>query len=97
MDTIKITHFDTAMVLLEIGSIRILTDPVFDKAGHYYNFNPILGSSKLSEVVRPADQIGEIDAVLLSHDEHADNLDIEGRKFLPKAGKVLTTLSGSKR
>ena len=30
-----------------------------------------------------------VDAVLLSHDQHADNLDHAGRHFLPKAPRVL--------
>jgi L-ascorbate metabolism protein UlaG (beta-lactamase superfamily) len=44
-----------------------------------------------------ADAIGAIDAVLLSHDQHADNLDTSGRDFLAKAGRVLTTVAGAKR
>jgi len=41
--------------------------------------------------------LGSIDAVLLSHDHHADNLDESGRKILPSVGVVLVTVSGSKR
>jgi L-ascorbate metabolism protein UlaG (beta-lactamase superfamily) len=44
-----------------------------------------------------ADDLGAVDAVLLSHDQHADNLDHGGRDFLPKAGRVLTTEAGAKR
>jgi L-ascorbate metabolism protein UlaG (beta-lactamase superfamily) len=38
-----------------------------------------------------------IDAVLLTHDHHGDNLDPAGREFLPNAGVVVTTASGAKR
>ncbi len=38
-----------------------------------------------------AEDLGPIDAVLLSHQQHYDNLDISGRAFLPSVGRVLTT------
>jgi L-ascorbate metabolism protein UlaG (beta-lactamase superfamily) len=43
------------------------------------------------------EQLGHIDAVLLSHDQHEDNLDRAGRAFLPRARQVITTVSGAKR
>ena len=48
-------------------------------------------------VLQNADAIGDVDAVLLSHDQHADNLDHAGRDFLNSAGRVLTTVAGAKR
>jgi L-ascorbate metabolism protein UlaG (beta-lactamase superfamily) len=38
-----------------------------------------------------ATDLGPIDAVLVSHDHHGDNLDSAGRALLPAAGAVLTT------
>ena len=38
-----------------------------------------------------------MDAVLLSHDHHGDNLDPAGRALLPSAGVVVTTVSGARR
>ncbi|MBC7895613.1 MAG: MBL fold metallo-hydrolase, partial [Cytophagaceae bacterium] len=38
-----------------------------------------------------------IDAVLLSHDHHADNLDDAGRAILPSVGTVVTTRAGARR
>jgi L-ascorbate metabolism protein UlaG (beta-lactamase superfamily) len=35
--------------------------------------------------------------VLLSHDQHSDNLDTAGRAFLARAPRVLTTVAGAKR
>jgi L-ascorbate metabolism protein UlaG (beta-lactamase superfamily) len=52
---------------------------------------------KLSGPALALEAIGEIDAVLLSHDQHADNLDESGKHFLPKARRVLTTEAGAKR
>lgn len=67
----RITHIGTATMLLEIGSIRLLTDP----PGGNYNFGFGTSSTKLTApAIRPED-IGKIDAVLLSHDQHEDNLD----------------------
>jgi L-ascorbate metabolism protein UlaG (beta-lactamase superfamily) len=44
-----------------------------------------------------AADVAPIDAVLLSHDHHDDNLDAAGRALLPSVGVVVTTVSGSKR
>lgn len=92
-----ITHLGTATIILEIGSLRFLTDPAFDPPGGKYSFGFGTGSKKLTAPAIPLEQIGNIDAVLLSHDHHADNLDNAGRAFLPKAKQVLTTTSGAKR
>src|SRR3954454_328347 len=45
--------------------------------------------------MRP-DAIGPVDAVLLSHDQHSDNLDNSGRDYLLKAPRALTTEAGAK-
>ena len=44
-----------------------------------------------------ARDVGSIDAVLLSHDHHADNLDDAGRTLLPLARSVITTRTGAAR
>jgi L-ascorbate metabolism protein UlaG (beta-lactamase superfamily) len=41
------------------------------------------------------DTLAPIDVVLLSHEHHSDNLDPAGREFLPRAGRVLTTVQGA--
>lgn len=94
---IQITHISTATLLLEIGSLRLLTDPVFDPAGGRYFFGYGTHSIKLTEPSISIKDLGKIDAVLLSHDHHEDNLDGAGRAFLPKAKKVITTFAGAKR
>ena len=94
---VHLTHIGTATLLLEIGSLRLLTDPVFDPAGGHYFFGYGTSSIKLTDpAVRP-ENLGKIDAVLLSHDHHEDNLDRAGRALLPHAGKVITTTAGAKR
>jgi L-ascorbate metabolism protein UlaG (beta-lactamase superfamily) len=44
-----------------------------------------------------AEEIGPVDAVLLSHDQHPDNLDSLGRELLGRVPLVLTTASGAGR
>src|SRR5205823_10354272 len=59
-----------------------------------------LPNVKLKKLVGPAisaQAIGDVDAVLLSHDQHSDNLDNSGRDFLKHARRVLTTEVGAKR
>jgi L-ascorbate metabolism protein UlaG (beta-lactamase superfamily) len=94
---IRATHIGTATLLLEIGSLRLLTDPVFDPAGGHYFFGYGTHSIKLTEPAIQSEALGKIDAVLLSHDHHEDNLDRAGRALLPQAGKVITTVAGAKR
>jgi L-ascorbate metabolism protein UlaG (beta-lactamase superfamily) len=92
-----ITHIGGPTALIEIGGLRLLTDPTFDDAGEHYKFGLGTASDKLTSPAIPAAELGRIDAVLLSHDEHGDNLDNAGRKLLPGAGEVITTTSGAKR
>jgi L-ascorbate metabolism protein UlaG (beta-lactamase superfamily) len=77
------------------GGVRFLTDPTFDPPGDYDRGPTIL--RKLAGPAIPADEIGPVDAVLLSHDHHADNLDRAGREFLSRASRVLTTRAGAER
>ncbi|MCI0556446.1 MAG: MBL fold metallo-hydrolase [Anaerolineae bacterium] len=93
----RITHIGTATMLLEIGSVRILTDPVFDPPGGKYHFGYGTGATKLTAPAIKPESIGKIDAILLSHDHHDDNLDRAGRALLPLAGTVITTVAGAKR
>lgn len=94
---LRITHIGTATVLLEIGTLRLLTDPVFDPAGGRYFFGYGTHSIKLTEPALPPEAIGTLDAILLSHDHHEDNLDRAGRALLPQARQVITTIAGAKR
>ena len=94
---VKLTHIGGPTVLIEVGGWRLLTDPTFDPAGGKYRFSLGIGSQKLAGPSVAAAEIGPIDAVLLSHDHHEDNLDAAGRALLPSAGVVVTTASGAER
>jgi L-ascorbate metabolism protein UlaG (beta-lactamase superfamily) len=81
--------------VLELGGLRLLTDPTFDPPGDY----PI-GSRVLTKTAPPSvapDAVGPIDAVLLSHDQHPDNLDRLGRALLARMPLVLSTASAASR
>ena len=97
MTAIRVTHIGGPTALIEVNGWRLLTDPTFDAPGRRYTFGWGSSSHKSAgPAVAPAD-IGPIDAVLLSHDHHADNLDDAGRALLPAAGVVLTTVAGAGR
>jgi len=78
--------------VLEYAALRWLTDPSLSPPGEYEG-----GLVKTTGPALDVDAIGPIDVVLLSHDHHSDNLDPAGREFLPRAGRVLTTLDGAER
>ncbi len=84
-------------MLIEVGGWRLLTDPTFDAPGRRYSFGWGASSRKLAGPAIPAGDLGPIDAVLLTHDHHGDNLDDAGRALLPSAGAVVTTVSGAGR
>ncbi len=93
----QVTYVGGPTALIEVGGLRLLTDPVFDPPGGKYSFGLGTGSVKLDAPALAPAELGRIDAVLLSHDHHADNLDPAGRALLPSAGQVLTTASGARR
>ncbi|GGL79670.1 MBL fold metallo-hydrolase [Streptomyces fumigatiscleroticus] len=82
--------------LIDYGGLRLLTDPTFDAPGDY----PLGDGRALTKTApsrtTPAD-LGRIDAVLLSHDEHPDNLDRSGRALLADVPLTLTTPGGAER
>jgi L-ascorbate metabolism protein UlaG (beta-lactamase superfamily) len=95
MSSLTLTLIGGPTALIEIDGFRLLTDPTFDLPGIYQL--PHVKLEKLSGPALAAEDVGEIDAVLLSHDQHSDNLDESGKHFLPKARRVLTTVVGAKR
>ena len=97
MTDIRLTHIGGPTALIEIDGWRLLTDPTFDSPGRRYTFGWGSASRKSAGPAIAAGGLGPIDAVLLSHDHHADNLDDAGRALLPSAGTVLTTMVGAKR
>lgn len=95
---VRVTHVGTATVILELAGLRILTDPAFDAAGTAYRWAPIGGRSTKTETPAiAAAQVGAIDAVLVTHAQHDDNLDPSGRALLGGTARVLTTRPSARR
>jgi L-ascorbate metabolism protein UlaG (beta-lactamase superfamily) len=97
---VRFTHIGAATALLEVGPLRLLTDPAFDPPGTRHSLpNRLLpiGSTRTAGPALSPGQLGRIDAVLLSHDQHFDNLDDAGRQVLGDATTVITTEAGAAR
>lgn len=97
MMDVRFTHVGGPTALIEIGGWRLLTDPTFDPPGKRYRFGWGTGSRKLAGPALAAADLGPIDAVLLSHDQHDDNLDPAGRELLASVPTVVTTVPGARR
>ena len=92
-----ITHIGGPTVLIEVDGWTLLTDPTFDPAGGHYAFGWGTSSDKVSGPAISVSDLPPIDAVLLTHDHHGDNLDKAGRALLATVPVVLTTGAGARR
>lgn len=96
------TWLGAATVLLRLGELTLLTDPALDPVGAEHEFRVpgtdlTIPLQRTSVPVLPPDGLPPLDAVLLSHDEHADNFDLAGRAVARAADRLLTTESGARR
>lgn len=94
-EQVRLTLIGGPTLLIEIGGVRLLTDPTFDEP-QVYSADAVV-TEKLTSPSATGDSLLPIDAILLSHDQHRDNLDIAGRAFLPKAKAVISTLAAEGR
>jgi L-ascorbate metabolism protein UlaG (beta-lactamase superfamily) len=93
--TFTLRYLGGPSALIDYGGVRILLDPTFDGPGEY----PV-GDRRLVKTAGPAagpDEVGAVDVVLLSHDQHPDNLDRGGREYLDTTRLVLSTASAEQR
>lgn len=93
---VAVTLIGGPTVLIDYCGLRFLTDPTFDHAGEEYPSSGVTLRKLTEPAFRPA-ALGRVDAVLLSHDQHKDNLDVSGRAFLAEVPLVLTTGIGAHR
>jgi L-ascorbate metabolism protein UlaG (beta-lactamase superfamily) len=94
----RLTHIGGPTVLIQVAGWRLLTDPTFDPPGQKYKFGWGTGSVKLAGPAIAASDLGPIDAILLTHDHHDDNLDPAGRALVESGDTpVVTTASGAHR
>lgn len=90
----KIRYAGGPTAVIEIGGLRLVVDPTFDQPGTYQVGS---GLTKITGPAFSADDIGPVDAVLLSHDQHPDNMDDLGREYVKAAPLVLSTASAQER
>lgn len=76
-------------VVIDYGGTRFVTDPTFDEPRDFGNM------AKLEPPAVPAAGLGPVDAVLLSHDDHHDNLDVAGRQWATTAVPLIVTGPGA--
>ncbi|HEX3232896.1 MAG TPA: MBL fold metallo-hydrolase [Gemmatimonadales bacterium] len=93
---LRVTYIDGPTALIELGGVRFLTDPTFDPAGTEYRTATYVLRKTTAPAIS-ATALGALDAVLLSHDHHFDNLDHAGRLVLRQAERILTTPEGAGR
>lgn len=93
---VRITSIGGPTALVELNGFRFLTDPTFDAPGTEYPNRLYTLRKTAGPALRP-EELEPLDAVLLSHDHHFDNLDNLGRAMLGRAKTVLTTAAGAKR
>jgi len=95
-EEVKVRSIGGPTAWIEFAGLKWLTDPTFDAEGSEYTAGPVTLRKLGNPAVSP-DELGAIDFVLLSHDQHSDNLDHSGKQMLAKAGAVLTTKEGAER
>ncbi|MFK4088611.1 MBL fold metallo-hydrolase [Kribbella sp. NPDC020789] len=91
----KITHIGGPTTRFTYGGRTFLTDPAFDEPRDYE-----LPGRVMTKLIGPAisvAELGPVDVVLLSHDQHKDNLDDAGRALLPSIPTVLSTADAAGR
>ncbi|MFE7902906.1 MBL fold metallo-hydrolase [Streptomyces sp. NPDC057424] len=97
-EKIPVRVYGGPTTVFEYGGLRFVTDPTFDPPGEYPM--PLPGDHRLVKTapspVTAAD-LGGLDAILLSHDTHDDNLDNTGRALVPEVPVVFTSVSGAGR
>lgn len=93
---VEITLIGGPTTIVRFNGLRFLTDPTFDTGGSVYDLGVVTLKKTVSPAITPA-AVGPIDAVLLSHDQHPDNLDVSGREFIKEVETVLTTPAGARR
>ncbi|KAI0836489.1 Metallo-hydrolase/oxidoreductase [Hypoxylon sp. FL0890] len=92
--SVTITYIGTATSIIDIDGVTFLTDPYFSSKGTAWD----IGIATITSHYEPAvslEKLPPIDAVLLSHEDHPDNLDELSRTRLLSGRRVLTTVDGA--
>ena len=89
--TVAVGLIGGSTVVIDYGGLRLVTDPTFDPPGSY---GPL---TKTEAPAVSADEIGDADAVLLSHEDHSDNFDHAGRSYAARAARTITGTHAAQR
>lgn len=90
MSSTTLTFVGGPTAILDYAGLRFVTDPTFDSPRSYAE----QGSTTLVKTTGPGverEQLGHVDAVLLSHHSHKDNLDYEGLELLATGVPTFST------
>ena len=90
MSSTTLTFVGGPTAILDYAGLRIVTDPTFDPPRSYAE----PGSTTLVKTAGPGiprEELGHVDAVLLSHHSHKDNLDYEGLELLATGVPTFST------
>jgi L-ascorbate metabolism protein UlaG (beta-lactamase superfamily) len=90
MSSTTVTYVGGPTVILGYAGRRFITDPTFDAPQTYVEE----GSTTLVKTAGPAIErgdVGHVDAILLSHHSHKDNLDYEGLELIATGIPTLST------
>lgn len=94
MTDITAVHVGGPTLLLRWAGRAVICDPTFDPPGEYPG--PVTLRKLTGPAVAAAD-LGPLDLALVSHDQHADNLDHAGRALLADVPTVLSTTAAGAR
>ncbi len=92
---LRIQPIGGSTAIVEIAGLRLVTDPTLDAppAAEPDDGMP----HRTAPPALSHAELGHLDAALVSHDEHPDNLDAGGRALLAELPLVLTTKDGAAR
>lgn len=94
--SVSVTFIGTATAIIDIDGVKFLTDPFFSPEGTAYEQVPGVFAINHYEPALGLKNLPPIDAILLSHEDHWDNLDKLGRQLLD-GRHVFTTMDGAKQ
>ncbi|WP_157371707.1 MBL fold metallo-hydrolase [Angustibacter sp. Root456] len=93
---LTLTHVGGPTTLVELGGLRLLVDPTFDPPGEYRAPSGAV-LRRTAPAALTAAAVLPVDVVLLSHDQHADNLDPSGQALLAQVPVAFSTPEAAER
>lgn len=90
---VRILPVGGSTALIEFGGLRLIVDPTLDPPARSDDGMP----HRTIAPALTATDLGRLDAALVSHDQHPDNLDASGRALLRDLPLVVTTPEGAAR